>query len=67
MSTISARSRAFLLACVGRHHRETPAVESFTRVFAIVRLTVMLGFMIVWLFHGSSNVQWSLPLPGPTS
>jgi hypothetical integral membrane protein (TIGR02206 family) len=40
---------AVLLARLGRRHRNTPAGETFTRIFAIVQLTVTLGFMIVWL------------------
>jgi hypothetical protein len=40
---------AVLLVRFGRRHRDTSVGETFTRIFAIVQLTVTLGFMIIWL------------------
>jgi hypothetical integral membrane protein (TIGR02206 family) len=53
---------AVLLAQVGRRYRDTPAAETFTRIFAVVQLTVTLGFMIVWLAPPFFDVKQSLPL-----
>ncbi|HET9301427.1 MAG TPA: TIGR02206 family membrane protein [Propionibacteriaceae bacterium] len=53
---------AVLLARLGRRYRGTPAVETFTRIFAVVQMTVTLGFMIVWLTPPFFDVKQSLPL-----
>jgi hypothetical integral membrane protein (TIGR02206 family) len=53
---------AVLLARLGRRYRDTPAAETFTRIFAVVQLTVTLGFMIVWLTPAFFDVKQSLPL-----
>jgi hypothetical integral membrane protein (TIGR02206 family) len=53
---------AVLLARLGRRYRDTPAAETFTRIFAVVQLTVTLGFMIVWLVPPFFDVKQSLPL-----
>ncbi|HEX5905762.1 MAG TPA: TIGR02206 family membrane protein [Propionibacteriaceae bacterium] len=53
---------AVLLARLGRRYRDTPAAEAFTRIFAVVQLTVTLGFMIVWLTPPFFDVKQSLPL-----
>ena len=53
---------AVVLARTGRRYRDTPAAETLTRVFAVVQLTVTLGFMIVWLLPPFFDVQQSLPL-----
>jgi hypothetical integral membrane protein (TIGR02206 family) len=53
---------AVLLARLGRRHRNTPAGEAFTRIFAIIQLAVTLGFMIVWLVPPLFDLQQSLPL-----
>jgi hypothetical integral membrane protein (TIGR02206 family) len=53
---------AVLLARLGRRYRNTPAGETFTRIFAIVQLTVTLSFMIVWLVPPLFDLQQSLPL-----
>ena len=53
---------AVLLARLGRRYRGTPAAETFTRIFAVVQLTVTLGFMIVWLTPPFFDVRQSLPL-----
>jgi len=51
-----------LLVLLGRRHRDTPAAETFTRIFAIVQLIVTLGFMIIWLVPPFFDMQQSLPL-----
>jgi hypothetical integral membrane protein (TIGR02206 family) len=51
-----------LLARLGHRHRDTPAGETFSRIFAIVQLTVTLGFMIIWLVPALFDLQQSLPL-----
>jgi hypothetical integral membrane protein (TIGR02206 family) len=53
---------AVLLARLGRRYRDTPAAETFARIFAVVQLTVTLGFMIVWLVPPFFDVKQSLPL-----
>ncbi|HEU4907464.1 MAG TPA: TIGR02206 family membrane protein [Propionibacteriaceae bacterium] len=53
---------AVLLVRFGRRHRGTPEAETFTRVFAIVQLTVTLGFMTLWLIPPFFDLQQSLPL-----
>lgn len=53
---------AVLLVRLGRRHRNTPAGETFTRIFAIIQLTVTLGFMIVWLVPPLFDLHQSLPL-----
>lgn len=53
---------AVLLARLGHRHRDTPAAETFSRIFAIVQLTVTLGFMIIWLIPPLFDLQQSLPL-----
>jgi hypothetical integral membrane protein (TIGR02206 family) len=53
---------AVLLARFGRRHRDTPVAETLTRVFAIVQLTVTVGFMIVWLLPPFFDLHQSLPL-----
>ena len=40
---------AVLLARLGHRHRDTGRAETFSRIFAIVQLTMTLGFMIIWL------------------
>ena len=58
---------AVLLARLGRRHRGTPAAETFSRIFAIVQLTVTLGFMIIWLIPPLFDLHQSLPLHLSTS
>jgi hypothetical integral membrane protein (TIGR02206 family) len=53
---------AVLLARFGRRHRDTPVAETLTRVFAIVQVTVTVGFMIVWLLPPFFDLHQSLPL-----
>jgi hypothetical integral membrane protein (TIGR02206 family) len=51
-----------LLVGFGRRHRDTPAADIFTRIFAIVQLTVTLGFMALWLAPPFFDLRHSLPL-----
>jgi hypothetical integral membrane protein (TIGR02206 family) len=51
-----------LLVWLGRRHRNTPAGETFTRIFAIVQLIVTLGFMIIWMVPTFFDLHQSLPL-----
>jgi len=51
-----------LLVWLGRRYRNTPVGETFTRIFAIVQLTVTLGFMIIWLVPTFFDLHQSLPL-----
>jgi hypothetical integral membrane protein (TIGR02206 family) len=53
---------AVLLVRLGRRHRDTAVGETLTRGFAIVQLTVTVGFMIVWLLPPFFDKQQSLPL-----
>jgi hypothetical integral membrane protein (TIGR02206 family) len=53
---------AVLLVRFGRRHRDTSVGETFTRIFAIVQLTVTLGFMIIWLVPPLFDLRQSLPL-----
>jgi hypothetical integral membrane protein (TIGR02206 family) len=53
---------AVMLARLGRRHRNTPAGEILTRIFAIIQLTVTLGFMIIWLVPPLFDLHQSLPL-----
>jgi hypothetical integral membrane protein (TIGR02206 family) len=51
-----------LLIRLGRRYRDTPAAETFTRIFAVVQLIVTLGFMIMWLVPPFLDLHQSLPL-----
>ncbi len=53
---------AVLLVRFGRHHRDTPRADRFTRGFAVVQLVVTLGFMIIWLLPPFFDLGQSLPL-----
>jgi hypothetical integral membrane protein (TIGR02206 family) len=53
---------ALLLVRFGRRHRDTPKAEAFTRIFAILQLTITLGFMIIWLVPPLFDLQQSVPL-----
>jgi hypothetical integral membrane protein (TIGR02206 family) len=51
-----------LLVWLGRRYRDAPEGEIFTRIFAVVMLSVTFGFMIVFLIPPLFDLHQSLPL-----